>query len=86
MRKRANHLLEFLSDKNDTRDLLSQWLPAPAAQATAAEEPHEAASSSAADAAASTSAAAPLLPFDDVPAPESAVSYTHLTLPTKRIV
>ena len=25
MRKRANHLLEFLSDKNDTRDLLSQW-------------------------------------------------------------
>lgn len=71
MRKRANHLLEFLSDKNDTRDLLSQWLPAPAAQATAAEEPHEAASSSAADAAASTSAAAPLLPFDDVPAPES---------------
>jgi len=36
MRKRANHLLEFLSDKNDTRDLLSQWLPAPAAPGNAA--------------------------------------------------
>lgn len=25
MRKKSNHLLEFLSDKNDTQDLLSQW-------------------------------------------------------------
>ncbi|WFD24723.1 Transcriptional activator spt7 [Malassezia equina] len=28
MRKKSNHLLEFLSEKNDTKDLLSQWHPA----------------------------------------------------------
>ena len=27
MRKKADHLLEFLSDKNDTKDLISHWHP-----------------------------------------------------------
>lgn len=28
MRKKSNHLLEFLNEKNNTKDLLSQWNPA----------------------------------------------------------
>lgn len=39
MRKKANHLLGFLSDKNDTQDLLTQWQSATSAHASSAEAP-----------------------------------------------
>mgnify|MGYP000000269820 FL=1 len=42
MRKKANHLLEFLSDKNDTQDLLSQWQSASHAEKPIEEIPQAA--------------------------------------------
>ncbi|PKI85861.1 Transcriptional activator spt7 [Malassezia vespertilionis] len=38
MRKKSNHLLEFLSEKNDTKDLLSHWHPPSTEQAENVED------------------------------------------------
>lgn len=70
MRKKSNHLLEFLSEKNDTKDLLSQWHPASLnVAAPPSPAPIATAPAPATDAAPSHSALAssPTAPKADVP-------------------